>query len=103
MIFPLTACKPIDEVLALFRNGPKIEGKLSTSHEETAHLPGYMAGDTELPHVLHEGKLWFHNVFLARLYHERQSADLGGHLVNPADVETTNIGGYLFFRLVKLV
>lgn len=99
-IFP---CKPIDEVLALFRNGPKIEGKLSTSHEETAHLPGYMAGGILFPHVLHEGKLWFPNAFLARMYHELQNTGLEAHLVGPSDMDITNIGGYLFFRLVKLV
>lgn len=81
-------------------------GKLARSPEDTKDVPGYMGATevTQLPHVLHDGKLYFPNAFLARLHFLVVNTDIEScEMEWMATVKQEVLEGWQFFRFERRV
>lgn len=84
------------------RDEPPIN--FATTHDQMKHIPGYMAGDSLLPHVVADGMMWWPNAFLARIYFLEQNRDVEAcELPWMAKDEQKVIDGFMFFRFVRTV
>lgn len=76
----------------------------ATTHDQMKHIPGYMAGDSLMPHVMADGILWSPNAFLARIRFLEQNRDVEAcELPWMAKDEQNVIDGFMFFRFVRTV
>lgn len=76
----------------------------ATTHEQMKHIPGYMAGDSLMPHVMANGAMYWPNAFLARIYFLEHNGDLEPcELPWMAKDEQKVIDGFMFFRFVRTV
>jgi len=79
--------------------------KLATNPEDIEKVPGFMGGQcfTNLPHVFHQGSIYFPNVFLARLYFLEKNADLEACMMDwSARIIMQTFAGFMFFRFDRV-